>query len=126
MYRRYQPMSVNSARTSPNRPINESGIKAPSSRSYIEERKNRESKTSVKEDAEKTRAEKYHPLLNLIPRSMYNPENGKVFGIFSVDDLLIAALVLVLIDGGNDCEENNCLIYALIYILLSEHLELPF
>lgn len=68
---------------------------------------------------------KTHPLTKLIPQSVYNPETGKVFGFLSVDDLLIAALILLLIDNNCDDEDNSMLIWALLYILVSEHLDLP-
>lgn len=67
-----------------------------------------------------------HPLMKFIPQSLYNSETGKVFGIMTADDLLIVALILVMLDSGDDCEDNTMLVYALIYILLSEYIELPF
>ena len=65
-------------------------------------------------------------MMNFIPKSLYNPETGKVLGVMSADDLLIVALILIMLDSGDDCEDNSMLIYALIYILLSEYIELPF
>lgn len=66
-----------------------------------------------------------HPLTKFIPQSVYNPETGKVFGFLSADDLLIAALILLLIDNNCDDEDNSMLIWALLYILISEHIDLP-
>lgn len=66
------------------------------------------------------------PLLKFIPQSIYNPETGKVLGILSAEDLLIAALILVLIDNRDDGEDNSLLIYALVYILISDRINLPF
>ncbi len=69
---------------------------------------------------------KAHPITKLIPQSLYNPETGKVLGFLSAEDLLIVALILLLIDSGDDEADNTMLIYALIYILIAEHMELPF
>ena len=70
---------------------------------------------------------KAHPITKFIPQSVYNPETGKIFGFLSAEDLLIIALIITLLDGGgDDCkEDNSILIYALIYILLSEYIKLP-
>ena len=59
-----------------------------------------------------------------IPSSLYNSQTGKVLGVLSTDDLFLIALILLLLD--NDDEDNSMLIIALIYILLSEHIDLPF
>lgn len=64
-------------------------------------------------------------LLKFIPQSIYNPETGKVFGFMSAEDLLLAALILVLLDNKCEDEDNSMLIYALLYILLSDHINLP-
>lgn len=77
--------------------------------------------------AKGTRSErKTHPLTKLIPQSIYNPDTGKILGFLSAEDLLIAALILLLIDSGDEESDNSMLIYALLYILISEHIELPF
>ncbi len=62
-----------------------------------------------------------------IPPSVYNPETGKILGFLSAEDLLLAALILLLIDndGGEDGEDNSMLILALVYILISDHIDLP-
>ena len=67
-----------------------------------------------------------HPLTNFIPQSVYNPETGKVLGFLSAEDLLIAALILLIIDSGDDSGDNSFLIYALLYVLISDHIDLPF
>lgn len=64
-------------------------------------------------------------LTKFIPQSVYNPETGKILGFLSAEDLLIAALILLLIDNGDDEEDNSMLIFALVYILLSGHMDLP-
>lgn len=63
-------------------------------------------------------------LLGFIPSSLYNPETKKVLGRFSAEDLLLAAMILVLLDS--DCNDDSLLILALIYILLSDYIDLPF
>lgn len=64
-------------------------------------------------------------LLKFIPQSIYDPDTGKVFGFLSAEDLLLAALILVLLDNRCEDEDNSMLIYALLYILLSDHIDLP-
>lgn len=64
-------------------------------------------------------------LLKFIPQSIYDPETGKVLGFLSAEDLLLAALILVLLDNKCEDEDNSMLIYALLYILLSDHIDLP-
>lgn len=79
------------------------------------------------DNCKKKERAKTHPITKFIPQSVYNPETGKVFGFLSAEDLLIAAIILILLDGGSDdCgEDNSILIYALLYILISEHIDLP-
>lgn len=65
-------------------------------------------------------------LSSFIPSSVYNPETKKVFGIFSAEDVLIAALILVLNERSEENgDDNTLLICALLYILLSEYIDLP-
>ena len=66
------------------------------------------------------------PLLKFIPQSIYNPDTGKVLGFLSAEDLLIVALILLLIDNRDSDEDNSLLIYALVYILISDRINLPF
>lgn len=73
---------------------------------------------------EKKRADNF--FAKFIPSSVYNPQSGKVFGILSTEDLFILALILLLLDSEEPDEDNSMLILALIYILLSEHIDLPF
>ena len=64
------------------------------------------------------------PLLGLLPPSLYNPETKKVLGLFSAEDLLLAALILLLLD--NEENRDPMLIYALLYLLISDYIDLPF
>lgn len=65
-------------------------------------------------------------LTRFIPQSVYNPETGKVLGFMSAEDLLIAALIILIIDSSDEETDNTMLVYALIYILISDHIDLPF
>ena len=63
-------------------------------------------------------------MLGIIPPSLYNPETKKVFGFLSTEDLLLAALILLFLD--NEENDDPMLVYALLYILLSDYIDLPF
>ena len=63
-------------------------------------------------------------LLGFVPSSLYNPETKKVLGRFSAEDLLLTAMILVLLDS--DCSDDTLLVIALVYILLSDYIDLPF
>ncbi len=67
-----------------------------------------------------------HPVTKFIPQSVYNPQTGKILGFLSAEDLLLLGLIFLLLDSGDECEDNSMLIYALLYILLSGHIDLPF
>ena len=57
------------------------------------------------------------------PPTFYNHKTKKIFGIMSAEDLLLIALILLFSEN----EENNdpLTVIALIYILLSDYIELP-
>ena len=74
----------------------------------------------------KSDAKNSHPVTKFIPQSIYNPQTGKILGFLSAEDLLILGLIFLLLDSGDECEDNSMLIYALLYILLSGHMDLPF
>lgn len=65
-----------------------------------------------------------NPISGLIPSALYNPESKKVLGLFSAEDLLLAALIFILME--NDENDDPMLIYALLYVLLSDYIDLPF
>ena len=67
---------------------------------------------------------KNNPILGMLPASVYNPETKKILGLFSAEDLLLAALIFLLLDSENN--EDSVLVYLLLYILLSEYIDLPF
>lgn len=59
---------------------------------------------------------------SLIPTSVYNPKTKKLFGVLSAEDLLIIALIFLFLE--NDEEDNSMTVLALIYILLSDYVDL--
>lgn len=114
MYKRYSSCPPN---PQSNRPTNTIHQKPPAP----EKKEKHEAKSKVENHTTKTTE---NPFLKFIPQSIYNQQTGKVLGILNTDDLFLIALILLLLD--NDDEDNSMLIIALIYILLSEHIDLPF
>ena len=62
-------------------------------------------------------------LHGILPSSVYNPHSKKIFGIFSAEDLLLVALIFLCAES--DEEDNTMMILALLYILVSDYIELP-
>lgn len=62
-------------------------------------------------------------LHGILPTSVYNPDSKKIFGIFSAEDLLLVALIFLCAES--DEEDNSIMILALLYILVSDYIELP-
>lgn len=73
---------------------------------------------------ENVKDSKNNPLFSFIPSSVYNPETKKVLGILSAEDLLLIALILMFLD--NDENEDPLLIYALLFILVSDWFDIDF
>lgn len=65
-----------------------------------------------------------NPILRLLPPAVYNAETKKVLGMFSPEDLLLAALIFLLLDSKE--KEDSILIYLLVYVLISDYIDLPF
>jgi len=63
-----------------------------------------------------------NPILGFIPSSIYNPENGKIFGFLSAEDLLLIAMILIFLDSDED--GDNLMVYALLYVLASEWIDI--
>jgi len=63
-----------------------------------------------------------NPILSFIPTSVYNPENGKILGFLSAEDLLLIAMILIFLDSEED--GDNLMVYALLYVLASEWIDL--
>ena len=62
-------------------------------------------------------------LHGILPSSVYNPDSKKIFGMFSAEDLLLVALIFLCAES--DEEDNSMMILALLYILVSDYIELP-
>lgn len=62
-------------------------------------------------------------LRGFIPPTLYNQKTKKVFGVFKAEDILLAALVLLFLEKED--EDNTLLALALLYILVSEYIDLP-
>lgn len=65
---------------------------------------------------------KKNPLLGFLPPSVYNPETKKIFGFLEAEDLLLGALILMMLE--NEEQENSMLVYALLYVLLGDKIDL--
>gem|GEM_PF-3443659 len=63
-----------------------------------------------------------NPILSFIPSSIYNPESGKILGFLSAEDLLLIAMILIFLDSEED--GDNLMVYALLYVLASEWVDL--
>lgn len=61
-------------------------------------------------------------LEKFLPPAIYNPKTKKIFGMLTAEDLLIAALVLIFLES--DEEESGLLVLALLYLLISEKVDL--
>lgn len=132
MYKRYETrMPGTSVKNSSTAETTSKGTGSQSGNSVNYENRNKGAPYNAENNHRKTsdttqHQKNIHPLMKFIPQSLYNPETGKVLGFLSTEDLFVAALILLFIDNGDECEENSMLIYALLYILLSEHIDLPF
>lgn len=59
---------------------------------------------------------------NLIPKSVYNSETKKILGFLEAEDLLIIALIFLFLEDKSG--DNQLLILALLYVLLSDYINL--
>lgn len=73
---------------------------------------------------EKKTDRKENPILPLLPPAFYNAETKKVLGMFSAEDLLLVALIFLLLDSKET--EDSILVYLLLYVLISDYIDLPF
>lgn len=62
-------------------------------------------------------------LLDFLPPAIYNPETQKILGVIGAEDLLLLALIFVL--SESERSDSRLLVYALLYILVSDYIELP-
>ena len=61
-------------------------------------------------------------LHNIIPKTLYNPDTKKILGLLSSEDLLIIALIFLFLDNSD--EDNLLIVLALVYVLLSDHIDI--
>jgi len=61
-------------------------------------------------------------LEGFLPGAVYNPENKKIFGVLSAEDLLLVALIFLFADSSD--EDGNLMCLALLYVLLSDYIDL--
>ena len=61
-------------------------------------------------------------LQKLLPDAVYNKQTKKFFGIIGAEDLLLLALVFLFME--KDDEENSILVLALLFILVSDYIDL--
>lgn len=123
MYRRYSPRPVSHPQKQGKPPIGEMATPAHNNSVSPKTRAKHSSFTSTPVSNEKKVSLNKNSLLSFIPTSLYNPETKKVLGKFSAEDLLLVAMILVLLDS--DCSDDSMLVLALIYILLSDYIDLP-
>lgn len=142
MYRRYEPPKRQQGQMQQSKSNNygQPNNKSPSAVNGQRNGVNANSRNSVhknqntSEKTEKNREEKKQKrikngsdlLTGFIPKSIYNPDTRKVLGFLTAEDLLLAALILLLIDESDEESDNSILIYALLYILIEGHVDLPF
>lgn len=63
-------------------------------------------------------------ILGLLPSSLYHPQTKKILGLISAEDLLLIAMILLVWES--DQREDSVLAYLLLYILISDYIDLPF
>lgn len=125
MYRRYQPGQRNPVCQQGKPPVGEmERIKKQQMQRSQENKQVEKSDCSIEKICLKTKQEKReNPILDLLPPMLFNKDTKKVFGMFSAEDLLLVALILLLLDSNE--KEDSFLIYLLVYVLLSDYIDLP-
>ncbi len=61
-------------------------------------------------------------LHHFLPPSIYNSKTQKILGILSSEDLLLIALIFLFME--NDESDNQLVVLALIYVLISDFIDL--
>ena len=59
----------------------------------------------------------------IVPTTIYNPKTKKILGFLTAEDLLLVALIFLFSESDDD--PDPLMILALVYILLSEYIDLP-
>ena len=72
--------------------------------------------------AENSSSSSKNLLLNFIPKGFYNPDSKKILGFLTAEDLLLIALIFLFLESSD--EDNPLLVLALIYVLLSDYIDL--
>lgn len=121
MYRRYAPNPNPRQKPIPQRPQ-----PVPPSRKNEKPHHALEQGGNLNQDAMKKKqgTKPKNPIFGLVPTSVYNPETKKVLGMFTAEDLLLAGLIFLLLE--NEENDDPMLVYALLYILISDYIDLPF
>lgn len=61
-------------------------------------------------------------LQRFLPPAVYDKNTKKIFGIIGAEDLLLLALIFLFME--KDDEENSLLVLALVFVLLSDFIDL--
>ncbi len=72
---------------------------------------------------EREGAKKNGFLKGIIPPSFYDPKSKKIFGFLSAEDLFLVALIFLFLE--KDDGDNTLMVIALLYILISDYIDLP-
>lgn len=62
-------------------------------------------------------------LQGLLPSAIYDHKTKKIFGLLSAEDLLLLALIFLFLE--KDDEDNGIMVLALIFVLVSDYIDLP-
>ena len=61
-------------------------------------------------------------LEGILPSAIYDPRSKKLFGVLASEDLLLIALIFLLLE--KEGEDNKLMVVALLYVLLSDYIDL--
>ena len=125
MYKRYEPNKQTENRNIPHTPHAEKRNSEVRNRNEPENHPPHKNVSANRAHQTNCPPKKTGFFTKFIPSGIYNPDNGKIFGLLSPEDLLLIALILVLLDNSDESEDNTLLILALVYILASEYVDLP-
>ena len=125
MYRRYAPHGGNPKPAPPAMPRPQPQIRpvSPPQR-QVRERPRPQPRPHPPPPRQEEKKIPTHPILGWIPSSVYNPATKKVLGMFTAEDLLLAGLIFLLLE--NEENQDPMLLYALLYLLISDYIDLPF
>ena len=74
-------------------------------------------------DAEKGVRKRQDFLGSILPKGLYNSKTKKLFGVLCAEDLMLVALIFLLLES--DSEDNIMTVLVLLYVLLSDYIDLP-